>query len=216
MARTRTKPSAGINVDFTNVESRVLLPEGEYHVAVAEVKSEVGSSSGQPYLAWKFNVISDDEKLNGQTLFLNTSLQANALWNLRNLLETLGVEVPNGPVNLDPAELVELEMIAVVEHESYEGRKRARVVDFNPLDDEDTEEEEDEPTPAPTATRAKGKTKKLAPMTAEEVMDLDEEELEEVVSKYGLKVDLSSMKTTRKKVNAVIDALEAAEMLADD
>lgn len=46
------------------------------------------------------------------------------------------------------------------------------------------------------------------PVTEEEVQDMNEDELEEVVKRFKLDVDLSTFKTLRKMKNAVIDAME--------
>ena len=51
------------------------------------------------------------------------------------------------------------------------------------------------------------------PITADEVTEMSEDDLESVIEKYDLDVELSDFKTLRKKCAAVIDALEEADML---
>jgi flagellar biosynthesis GTPase FlhF len=270
MARARkASKKKTVSVNFTGVESRVLLPEDDYHVKVSEVTKEEGSKGD--YLKWVFEVT--EGKFEGNKVYFNTSLTEQSLWNLKNLLTTLGVEVPNDELDIDLDELVDLEMMAAIAHENYEGKRQARLVDFyasdesapapadededeeeeekpakksskksskkdeDEEDEEDEEEEEEEAPPAKKkrgrpakakaededededekpAKKAKGKkAKKLEPMDASEVQDLDEEELEEVIEKYGLDVEIDELKTLRKKVSAVMDALEEAGMLAE-
>lgn len=80
-------------------------------------------------------------------------------------------------------------------------------------DDEDDEDDEDE-KPAKGKKAAKGKKPKK--LTADEVQDMDEEELADVIEKYELDVDLDDYKTLRKKSAAVIDALEEADLIEED
>ena len=236
MARPRKskKNTKSISVNFTGVESRVLLPEDDYAVKVSEVTKEEGSKGD--YLKWVFEVT--EGKLAGNKVYFNTSLTEQSLWNLKNLLVTLGVEVPNDELDIDLDELVDLEMMAAIAHENYEGKRQARLVDFYALDEEagnsKTEEEEEEEKPVkktrapkkaeeeeeeeeekPVKGKKVKKVKALEPMDASEVEDLDEEELEEVIEKYSLDVEIDELKTMRKKISAVMDALEEAGMLTE-
>ena len=236
MAKKKSK-KAGLKVDFTGVEARTLLDEGEYLVTVAEIEQKE-SESGNDYLSWTFEVT--EEGYSGK-LYHNTSLQPQSLWSLRNLLETLQVEVPDGPMEIDFDELVGLEVIAVVEHEKYEGKMRARITDFLKAvdaEEEDAEEDDDEEEEEEAPPPKKGKKGKKAPgpeedeeedvevegdeeeelekLTEEQVGDMDEEELADLVKTYGLEVNLKKLKTTRKKIGAVIDALEEAGYLEEE
>lgn len=227
-----------LKVNFEGVETRTLVPEGQHHVKVKEITVEDGEKA--QYLAWVFEVMSDD-KTNGTKLYTNTSLAPQALWNLRSLLETLGVETPDSEFNLDLPAYIDLEFTATVEHETYEGKTRARVTDYTPLDgtaeseddepaeatqtkgkaeetedDEDSEEveteEDGEEEEAETPKKgAKGKPTKI---TEDEVKEMDLEELKALLKKHSLKVKLDGLRAS-KQVAAVIDALEGASLLAD-
>lgn len=259
MAR-KPKKAAGLKIDFSGVESRVPIPDGDYRCRVAEVTQEEGEKAD--YLKWKFEV-NDGSKYQGSPLYNNTSLSPKALWNLKNLLITLGVEVPDDELDIDLEELVDLELMVVVANESYEGKRVPRVVDFYEAEgeaeadededekpakkskkaaaDEDEDEkpakrgrgrpkkeeadDEDEDEDEKPAKRGRGrppkeektskKSKKLDPVAASEVEDMDEEELAELVEKYDLGVELDEYKSMRRKVAAVIDALEDKELLED-
>src|SRR5690606_8716604 len=85
----------------------------------------------------------------GSLLFFNTSLAEQALWNLKGLLEALGVEDLDDEGEDDADTYVGLACRLQVETEKYEGRDQARVVNYAPIDsdagdEEDEEEEEDE------------------------------------------------------------------------
>lgn len=62
----------------------------------------------------------------------------------------------------------------------------------------------------------KGKKGKKPPkISAEELGDMDVDELEDVVNTYELDVDLDDYKTAKKKINAVKEALDEADFLED-
>lgn len=219
--RKRKKKSSGsVTVDMEGVQSRVLLPEGEYPLRVKEVELKE-TDEGNQYLAWTFETFDcDDEKLNGVPVYNNTSLKAKALWNLRTCLEALGVGVPDGPMDIEFDELIDEEMLGTITHEEYEGKTRTRLTEYAPLEERDEEkvkvkeesddEEDDEPK-----TKKKGKGKKPPQISEDELADMDVDELEDVVNTYELDVDLDEFKTAKKKINAVKDALEEAGYLEE-
>lgn len=227
--------------DMKGVESkRPLAPEGRYKVAVKEITSEDGNSG--EYYKWVFEKV--DGKQKGATIYHNTSLAAQALWNLRSILESLGVEIPEGEdEELDLEDIIGLEMIAEVSHEKYEGKPQARLVDHGPVDGEggDGEEEEeakDDPAErrrerararrearngGDKQERSSGKKsgkKKADPepeekLTAEAIRGMEEDELKELIEEHDLDVDLDDFPTLRKKKAAVIDAATEAELVSD-
>ena len=77
-------------------------------------------------------------------------------------------------------------------------------------DDDEDEDEEDEKV----SKRGKGKSKKVV-ITAEQVDDMDEDELGDLIEKHDLDVDLDDYKTLRKKIAAVKEALEENDLLHD-
>lgn len=207
MARRSAAPAkkkSTVSVDFTGVETRVLLPEGVYNAKVDEVTLE--PNDGKPYLKWKFLTIDEDTKLDNKPLYNNTSLQPQSLWVLGSLLETLGVERPDGAMDLDLEELVGLELGLVVEHEDYQGKARAKVVDFTPATDADGEGD----------TVVDDDTGNSDTYTEDQVLEMDEGELDELVEELGLKVKKS--KKLPVYAAAVVTALEGAGLIgeADD
>lgn len=234
MARRSTKKKT-VTVDFTDVESGgggVKIPEGSYRMKVVKVEEDE-SSAGNDMFKWTFQGV--EGKAKGKTFYQYTTLNDEALWKLRSLLEALDVEVPDGPMDIDLDDMIDRELIGIVQDDTYQGKTSSKMMDFEPIDGDgeeeeeeekparrgkgknkpaEEEEEEEEEKPARGSRRA-GKSKKLEPIGADEVRAMEEDELEEVITKYDLEVDLSEFKTPRRKSSAVITALEEKEMLAD-
>lgn len=183
------KTGSKIKVDFKGVESGgKLVPEGDYTVRVDEVTQEE-SDAGNAYLAWVLKVA--DGKHKGSTLYHNTSLQPQALWNLKGVLEALGVEVPDSSLDVDLKELVGMTANVTVEHETYQGKPKARIVAWESGAGGDDEEEEEEESS----------------VTADDVNEMDDEELEALVENNELDVKLSKLKNIKARRTAVIEAL---------
>ena len=235
MARMRDKKRAKRTIfipDLSKVEGRVTVPEGDYRVKVDEITEEQWAA-----LDASDEIIEGDYK--GKKLFYNTSLAEQSLWNLRSLLESLGIDDFDGDMELDLDDLVGRELMVTVEHDSYEGKKQAKVVDFTAIaDDDEEEEEEEEEDPKAKKRRERRerrkmkksskssgededeeedekpkKSKKKPELDKEEILDMNEDELIELCEEHELDVDLDEFKTLRKKKNAVIDAAEEAGLL---
>lgn len=210
--------SKGIKVDFTGVESRVLLPEGEYQAKVDSITLEEGNTA--KYLKWTFITQDDDKKLDNQRLYYNTSLAPQALWNLRNLLETLGVDTPDGPMDLDTEACLELELLVTVTHEQYEGKTKTKISDFAPLiakagEEEEETEEVEEGAEEEEVAEEEVEEEETEGITAEEVKDMDDKELAALVVTHKLPVKLKAIPKASKRVAAVLDALEKAGLLSE-
>ena len=194
---TRRTAKKSVTVDFKGVEGRMKVADGDYELEVDEVTQEEGDKA--PYFKWKFKVTGPDSA--GAALYHNTSLAPQALWNLRNLLEALSIEVPDGPLEIDLTELPGLTVGGSVVNEKYEGRDSPKLVDFFPIDEEPE---------APAAASKAGKKGGLEKLKADDVSEMGEDELADVVKKYKLDIDLAPLKSLRRKANAVLDKLEAA------
>ena len=131
----------GIKLNFDGVETGYkAVPEGTYEVRVKEIEAGT-SQANAPKLDFKFEIISGKNK--GSLLFYTCSLQPQALFKLKVVLEALGYEIPEGNFNLDIDELIDLECSVEVAHETYEGKKRARIVEFITSDDDSDEDDDD-------------------------------------------------------------------------
>lgn len=237
--KTSAKSSKIMLPNMKDVETRTTVPEGQYDVTVAGLEQKEGQNA--PYLEWKLKIA--DGKFEGSTLRYITSLSENSLWNLRSMLECLEVEIPEeDDTELDPSDVVGLPLTVTVEHETYEGRTQARVVDFQPAEEEKPkkktsakkDEEDEKPARKTRAEKraekrrgqkdedeedekpARGKkaAAKEAEVSVDDVMDMDDDELADLVAEHDVEIDLEEFATLRKRKNAVIDALEEAGVLA--
>jgi hypothetical protein len=208
MPRTRRTNSTIPHPDLSKVETRVKVADGDYHVQVADVTLEQGQE--YEYLKWKFRI--EGPECVGGLIYYNTSFSPNSLWNLKELLIALGQEIPAGPGEIDPAELKGLDLDVTVENETYEGKQYPRVVEFS----EHVDEGSKRTTTKASAPKTNGKTPAAEPdpVSADDINDMDQDELEDVVGELNLDVDVASFKTLRKMRAAVIDAAEKEGVLA--
>lgn len=92
-------------------------------------------------------------------------------------------------------------------------RKGRKSDDDDDSSDDDDGDEDDRKSSKKDKKKDKKKAKKVS---ADTVQDADEDELESIVEKAGIEVDLDDYKTLKKKQAAVIDALEDAGLLEED
>lgn len=137
------RSSSSINVDLSGVEaSRKAIPEGTYEVVVNEA-TQKNSRDGNPMIAFEFEVQDGPHK--GAKLYENCSLQPQALFKLKSVLLALGIDIPNKAFDLNLRDLIGLTCEVEVGHEVYEGKKRARILQYNePGDSEEGEEDSDD------------------------------------------------------------------------
>lgn len=170
MARRPKKSSSKVTVNMSGIEARVTVPEGDYRVAVDQVTREEGKNDD--YLKWKLKIVGG--KMDGKSLYNNTSLAPQALWNLANFLTALGEEIPDGELELDFEELQGKECMVVVQHEEYDSKPQAKVVDYYPVDGDAEEDEDEDEKPAKKGKASKAKSD-----------DDDEEDEDEKPAKRG-------------------------------
>jgi len=212
-----------IEVDMRGVSSRGICPGGIHRVKVQKVTQEISERSAKPYLAWEFRTSG------GYTLYYNTSLQPQSLFNLKNVLLALGYEVPDAVLRLDLRDLKGREAYVEVMHEMYEGKKRARIVQFlmpdeveeEELEDEEdieegleevVEEVEDEEEEVEENVEAEEEEEDEDDEDEEEEVDLDSMSLEELLD-YAEEndIDLTHLsKKDRKKRSVVLKAIKEA------
>lgn len=289
MPRKKKAAKGAVVVNFKGVESRRTPPEGDYKCRVLEATSGV-SANKNDQIEVVAEIASGEYK--GQKLYLNFALVEQALWKLHAFLTALGMDVPEDELEIDLSELVDEQFMGVVTHETYNGKKRAKLTDFDSLEnyagdddadededddedeapkkgkkskskapakgksskkskqddddedededddedeeedekpakkgkaskkskkpaDDDDEDEDDEPKKGKKSKADKGKKSKKKTYDRDEVEDMDEDELEELIEESGIDVDLDDYKKLPKKVAAVIEALEEADLLDD-
>jgi hypothetical protein len=186
MPQQGTKP-ASITVDFTGVErgsggqKGAHVPEGDYIVKVMDYSHRYKKEDGveqkdRPYLNWKLQIVSPEE-FKGKTIYFTTSLVPESLWNLRGMLEDVGLKVPNSAVAIPLPKLIGKELgVTLADGEPYNGSIKSEVkATFNKNDlgtatsEVDTDEDEIE-SPAEAVAAATTDDE-------EEIEELDLDEL---------------------------------------
>lgn len=117
-----------MNIDFSNVASRQPLDPGKYQLRISEC-AEATSSTGNPMLKLTYDVIADNEGESvpgNRKLWDNMSLQANALFRLKDLLDACGYDTSGG-LEFETADLIGQEIMAQVTQEEYNGNTQNRV-----------------------------------------------------------------------------------------
>ncbi len=200
-ARNTKKKSTGVRVNFDGVETASVVPEGEYIASVISVKPDE-SQAGNDYLAWELAITGGKHK--GKKLYNNTSLAEQSLWATKRFLENLGVEIPEGEFELELDDYVDMEIGLVVEHETYKGRTRSRVVDTFPAEDGESGggEKEDEDD---------GGSEKY---TEDQVNEMGKKELKDLVKQHELDVELEGSTSSQRR--AVIKALKAEDLIGEE
>jgi len=175
----RRGKSTTISVDFSDVESAGAISDGWAKGLVKKAELTEAKSSGEPMVVLQWGAARGKEKA---SVYDNLSLQPQALWRFKTMLEACGYDVEEGAMDIDPDDLVDLEAdIQIVNDDSYDGRDRPKIASYAPLgthtskkagakakDDEEDEPEEEEEE-APRKRRA----------VREEVVEEEEEEEEE-------------------------------------
>lgn len=185
-----------VNVDLSGVESsRKTIPEGTYTLTV-NAANQKNSSNNNPMIAFEFEVA--DGPYKGAPLYENCSLQPQALFKLKSVLEALGFEIPNRAFDLNLRDLIGLTCEVEVGHEVYEGKKRARILEYltPDLDDEEDEEDDDED----------GLEDKLSELDLDELKDLAKD----------LDISASDIKKAKKAealINLIIDSADEDDIL---
>ena len=122
-----------ISVNMKGVEAASFIDAGRYIATVESIEKGI-STKGYDKLTWVFNIFNDDMKKLGR-IYHTTSLQPQALFSLKNILVNMGVEVPDGQLDLDLNDLIEGSVGVEVDIEEYEGKQKSKIVKFFPLED---------------------------------------------------------------------------------
>ena len=141
MARSKKAAKGTVKVNFKGVESRRTPPEGDYPCVVLEAESEA-SSAGNDQIKFVGEISKGEYK--GVKVYLYCPLAENSLWKLHAFLTALGVDVPEDDLDIDLSELVGEEFMGIITHETYNGKKRAKLTDFDTIDNYSGDAEDDD------------------------------------------------------------------------
>lgn len=127
------KGKSVVSVNFKDVGSggATRVKPGDYAVKVKKVEVRESNSSGSDYLNWECEGIVGD--LKGKKIFHTTSLQAHALFTLRNTLLACKMDVPQSKFQVDLTKLVGKVFGVTIEDDEYKGRVKSAIVDVFPV-----------------------------------------------------------------------------------
>lgn len=187
--------SSSINVDLSGVEaSRKAIPEGTYEVVVNEA-TQKNSRDGNPMIAFEFEVQEGPHK--GAKLYENCSLQPQALFKLKSVLLALGIDIPNKAFDLNLRDLIGLTCEVEVGHEVYEGKKRARILQYNEPGDSDEEEEDSDDE-----------------SVEDKLAELDLDELKDLAKELDISSpDIKKAKKAKALIDLIMDSAEEDDIL---
>lgn len=227
MARRPAKSKTTVKVNFKGVESRRTPPEGDYICQVLEAKAGT-SQGGNDQIEFICEVAKGEYK--GTKLYFYCPLAENSLWKLHAFLTVLGEEVPEDEMDIDLSDLAEREFVGVLTHETYQGKKRAKLTDFDSVDnykgddagDDDDEDEDDKKSKSKGGRgkkskdddddddkkSSKGKSKKDE---APDYDDMDEDELRDLYIERELGTKREAKKLDEDELR---EALEDADKAA--
>lgn len=116
-----------IGVNLQNVKELEVIPVGQYRVKISNAQVKAAKSGdGSQVIEWEVTI--QDAPHTGRKLFVNHSLKETALWNLKRFVEAAGGSYDETGLNTE--DMLGEELVAVVEHELYKGKPRARVNDY--------------------------------------------------------------------------------------
>lgn len=190
------RSSSSVNVDLSGVEaSRKAIPEGTYEVVVNGA-TQKDSRDGNPMIAFEFEVTEGAHK--GAKLYENCSLQPQALFKLKSVLMALGMDIPNKAFDLNLRDLVGLTCEVEVGHEVYEGKKRARILQYNDPEEtqEDDSDEDDEES------------------VEDKLAELDLDELKDLAKDLDIAAsDIKKAKKVKALINLIMDSADEDDIL---
>lgn len=137
------------NADMTDVQDGfALLPEGEYLVKIAEVQDGF-SKGGDPMPQVKFEVVGGE--YDGQWVWENITISNNPeskafniLWRVKVFLKCIG-EPHEGKIEFDTDNWIGRKLKVRLYHDTYNGKKKAKVGEFIALEGSDAVETEEIP-----------------------------------------------------------------------
>ena len=163
---------------------------------VVNEAAQKDSRDGNPMIAFEFEVSEGTHK--GAKLYENCSLQPQALFKLKSVLLALGMDIPNKAFDLNLKDLIGLTCEVEVGHEVYEGKKRARILQYN--DPEDTEEEDSDEDDEESVE--------------DKLAELDLDELKDLAKDLDISdSDIKKAKKAKALINLIMDSADEDDIL---
>lgn len=196
--KSASKKKSGVTIDFTGVESGFdRVPEGDYVLEVTKATIDNSGDSEHDYVAWTYKIVGGSKE--GKTIGDITSFAPKALFRLKNLLEAMGAEIPDGDFEFEPDDWIGQTVGATVTDEEYNGKTRSRpssYFDASDVSEEEPGEEEEEEAEEEESDEEESEE--------EESEEEEEEESEEEESDSWSEGDAVSFKMGKKVLKGKI------------
>lgn len=178
MAKAARKKTIAIS-SLADVETNFRFPEGTYEAKVAACVPGESKRSDDPLINWKFEIT--EGPYAGKSINHKTSLGEKSLWKLKQLLEALNYDIPEDDFELDPEEVIDMELAIQIADRSYENDKGQEVTlsditGYAPAGAAAGGEEEEEEEPEEKPARSKRAEKRAAAKASAKGKDADEED----------------------------------------
>lgn len=117
---------------------RVWVPEGDYLIRGKSVEETESKRTQNPMWVFRWEFVNGPKQ--GQEIIDRLVLVPQSLFRLRNLLEALGIKVPEGKLTVDPQKIVKLTKkrpigAQIVDDDAYEGHIPSTIKRYIPADD---------------------------------------------------------------------------------
>lgn len=116
--------SDNFEVDLSEVQSGLTIPDGIYKVKCIEIEQTV-SKGGNPMFAWTFEVSAGDHAGFQSKVF--TALTPAAMWKVAETVEALGVGQTGQVVKFKRSDVINKECGALFEQSEYNGNVRSQI-----------------------------------------------------------------------------------------
>ena len=117
-------PADSFEVDLTNVQSNLAIPDGKYEVVCTEIEQNV-SKSGNPMFVWTFQIANGD--FAGRELKVFTAITPAAMWKVAETVQALGVGQTGEVVKFKRTDVLNKHCGAIIENEEYNGQTRSQI-----------------------------------------------------------------------------------------
>lgn len=149
-----------INVNFADVQSRSVVPAGDYPGVISDCVLRQKQGSEDPYLNW--DVVIAEGEYEGRHVFGTTSFKPSALWKMMESFRNLGYQEQEYNIQFNDEtgqvaepEVIGLACVARCYNEPYQNRQTTKISDIlGPNGENFAEQAAAEAPPAPAATPA--------------------------------------------------------------
>lgn len=107
-----------------------LVPEGTYTVVITDAEEGTSSVKGTPQIALSMEIADGEYK--GRGVWDHVYITDAAMWRMKQFLMACRFQLPEGPFDLNTAELINRRIEVDLYHDEYNDKTRVKVEAFRP------------------------------------------------------------------------------------